>query len=121
MPLLVKELEIMQNEGKKVMIVFPDEGANKRFKTDLEQWPAVTCVKVRNGEKRNVTIKDGTHLFLSITDSYSLYHTGNAEGNDVVIVDDLVQTGGTIMECAKVEYHYCHHYHHHHRVSIYSY
>jgi ribose-phosphate pyrophosphokinase len=87
MSLLVKQLRNMEEEGKKVMVVFPDEGASKRFKSDLEDWGAnaIICGKVRNGDKRVVAIKDG-----------------DPRGWDVVIVDDLIQTGGTIMECAKV-------------------
>lgn len=40
-------------------VAFPDEGAWKRFHEDLSQWPVITCVKVREGEKRVVSIKDG--------------------------------------------------------------
>ena len=29
-------------------------------------------------------------------------HVGEPSGRHVVIVDDLVQTGGTLLECAKV-------------------
>ena len=43
----------------------------------------VTCGKVRDGEKRIVTIQDG-----------------NPKDLHCVIVDDLVQTGGTLIECA---------------------
>ena len=61
MSLLVKQLRNMEEEGKKVMVVFPDEGASKRFKSDLEDWGAnaIICGKVRNGDKRVVAIKDG--------------------------------------------------------------
>ena len=40
--------------------------------------------------------------FTSIIESGT--HAGVATGKDCVIVDDLVQTGGTLIECAKVRY-----------------
>ena len=45
-------------------------------------YEIVTCGKTRDGDKRVVTIQDG-----------------NTKGKNVVIVDDLVQTGGTLFEC----------------------
>ena len=61
MSLLVQQLRQMEEEGKKVLVVFPDEGASKRFKADLANWgtKAIICGKVRNGDKRAVAIKDG--------------------------------------------------------------
>ena len=101
LPLLDEQLRVMKGEGKEVMVVFPDEGASKRFKSDLGSWPAITCVKVREGDsKRKVTIKHGQWC-----SGYFIYVkscAGDPRGWHVVIVDDLVQTGGTIMECAKV-------------------
>ena len=94
-------------------IAFPDDGAAKRFahmfeayaderkqktnearmmrtgasKTDERDTSGileiVTCGKLRDGEKRFVTIQDG-----------------DPTGRNVVIVDDLVQSGGTLYECA---------------------
>lgn len=45
----------------------------------------VVCTKVREGDKRIVRIKEG-----------------NPAGFHVVIVDDLVQSGGTLIECQVV-------------------
>jgi len=42
----------------------------------------VVCIKVREGDQRFVKIKEG-----------------NPDGRHVVIVDDLVQSGGTLIEC----------------------
>lgn len=47
--------------------------------------PQVICTKVRDGAKRIVRIKEG-----------------DAKGRHVVIVDDLVQSGGTLIECHSV-------------------
>ena len=70
-----------------VNIAFPDDGAAKRF-GDLfaTTYPNVaTCHKVRGeGEKRVVKLKEGL-----------------VAGKHCIIVDDLVQSGSTMMECAK--------------------
>ena len=45
----------------------------------------VICTKVRDGDKRIVRLKEG-----------------EARGRHVVIVDDLVQSGSTLLECGKL-------------------
>lgn len=45
----------------------------------------VICTKVRDGDKRIVRLKEGV-----------------AKGRHVVIVDDLVQSGGTLIECQRL-------------------
>eukprot|EP00624_Nannochloropsis_granulata_P002807 evm.model.NODE_24274_length_29257_cov_20.527943.5 len=65
-------------------IAFPDDGASKRFAHMFAplQLEMVTCGKTRDGDKRVITVQDG-----------------NPDGKKVLIVDDLVQTGGTLYEC----------------------
>lgn len=42
-----------------VSIVFPDDGATKRFGDMFTDYKTITCAKVRNGDQRNVVVKDG--------------------------------------------------------------
>jgi phosphoribosylpyrophosphate synthetase len=67
---------------KELVITFPDDGACKRFARYFEGYELVICAKVRDGDKRVVKLKDG-----------------NVAGRPTLIVDDLVQTGGTLIEC----------------------
>lgn len=83
-PLLKQRLHQLP-ESEKIVIAFPDDGAWKRFHKQLDHFPMVVCNKVREGDKRIVRLKEG-----------------NPEGCHVVIVDDLVQSGGTLIECQKV-------------------
>lgn len=64
-------------------IAFPDDGAAKRFKAMFDGYDIIVCGKIRDGAKRVVKISDG-----------------DPEGKRIVIVDDLVQSGGTLHECA---------------------
>lgn len=73
-----------------ISIVFPDEGAYKRFGLQFAGWPRIICEKRREGEKRTVTIKEG-----------------DPRGRECVIVDDLAQTFGTQLECGRALYEAC--------------
>lgn len=74
-------LELKDGEA----IAFPDDGAAKRFKDIFPEADRIICGKTRDGDKRVVTLKEG-----------------NPQGRDVVIIDDLIQTGGTIIEAAEM-------------------
>eukprot|EP00878_Enallax_costatus_P002401 GHUV01002577.1.p1 GENE.GHUV01002577.1~~GHUV01002577.1.p1 ORF type:complete len:401 (+),score=76.86 GHUV01002577.1:709-1911(+) len=82
-PLLLERLKQLPDQ-EKVTIAYPDEGAWKRFHYQFkdEGYPEVICTKVRDGAKRIVRLKEG-----------------EPQGRHVVIVDDLVQSGGTLIEC----------------------
>lgn len=62
---------------------FPDEGASKRFGKMFPAYTLVVCGKQRIGENRIVTI-----------------HDGDAKGKRILIVDDMVRSGGTLVKCA---------------------
>ena len=82
-PMLLKRLQKLE-DAQNVVIAYPDEGAYKRFHSffDRAGYECVVCTKVRQKEKRIVKLKEG-----------------EPAGRHCVIVDDLVQSGGTLIEC----------------------
>ena len=80
-PLLRRRLAGM----KDVSIAFPDEGAWKRFGRYFADYPQVVCFKVREGSARHVRIKEG-----------------DPDKRNMVVVDDLVMSGNTLLECRHV-------------------
>jgi phosphoribosylpyrophosphate synthetase len=70
---------------KDTVIAFPDDGAAKRFGESFPEYKdRIICIKVRGeGDKREITIKEW-----------------DPRDKDIIIVDDLIQTGGTIRETA---------------------
>ncbi|KAH7570345.1 hypothetical protein ACOSP7_018424 [Xanthoceras sorbifolium] len=83
-PLLKQRLQELPDSDN-ISIAFPDDGAWKRFHKQLQHFPMIVCNKVREGDQRLVRIKEG-----------------EPQGRHVVIVDDLVQSGGTLIECQRV-------------------
>jgi len=84
-PLLRQELAAAGVDA----VAFPDDGAAKRFGDMFPEFRdrLVTCGKHRNGDRRVVIIQDGEETA--------------AMAKHVVIVDDLVQSGGTLYECGE--------------------
>lgn len=87
------DLKLSLTQGKdRPAIAFPDDGAYKRFKHMFEpNYKIVVCSKVRDGDSRKVVIKD-FYGFPAGQEGFS---------GKVFIVDDLVQSGGTMIECSK--------------------
>lgn len=84
---LLSGIALMRNIAVKpdTVIVFPDDGACKRFSGCFaEDQPKITCSKIRIGEQRITKIKDKVNV---------------SQQTRAIIVDDLVQTGGTLFEC----------------------
>eukprot|EP01006_Ploeotia_vitrea_P024714 TRINITY_DN57519_c0_g2_i2.p1 TRINITY_DN57519_c0_g2~~TRINITY_DN57519_c0_g2_i2.p1 ORF type:complete len:216 (+),score=123.06 TRINITY_DN57519_c0_g2_i2:212-859(+) len=68
-----------------IAVAFPDEGAYKRFHAHFDKlYELIICHKVRDGDKRIVKLKEG-----------------DVKDKHCVIVDDLVQSGSTLLQCAK--------------------
>jgi len=65
-------------------IVFPDEGAEKRFGRIFGAYAKILCSKTRSGDQRKVRIE-----------------SGDPQGRHVVIVDDRALSGGTILAAKK--------------------
>lgn len=79
------------NEKSKIdCVCFPDDGAYKRFYSYFpSSVPMIICKKIRKGDER-------------IIDVSNILNTKRTEFNSILIVDDIVRTGGTLIECSKV-------------------
>lgn len=67
------------------VFVFPDDGAHKRFAVYFAGANVAVCAKERDGDLRRVRLVEG-----------------DVKDKHTVIIDDLVRSGGTLIECAKV-------------------
>lgn len=81
-PLLRRELA--KRPDTSFAIAFPDEGARKRFARLFPDYPIVLCDKRRHEDRRSIVVLEG-----------------ETDGMHVVLVDDLIQTGSTLIEAAE--------------------
>lgn len=93
-PLIVERVHQLNitNPTATIAIAFPDEGAEKRFgKFFTDAVPNIDVILC--GKHRDPN--DPSKRFVSVLD-------GTACGKIVLIIDDIVQSGGTLAECAKI-------------------
>ena len=78
-------LRIMK-QGGFTAVAFPDDGATKRFSGFFHEagFHIVVCNKTRRGQERVVEIA-----------------RGNPRGHTIMILDDLVRSGGTLANCSQ--------------------
>lgn len=76
-------LHLLKQEVEGKSIVYPDEGAMKRFQREFPYHDAILFTKVREGEKRILSLKEG-----------------NPKGKEVIIIDDLIRSGETLKQAA---------------------
>jgi phosphoribosylpyrophosphate synthetase len=81
--MLTRSSSLLLFRGVPLCRCFPDEGSYKRFSTKFKGFPTLICQKIRVGNDRLITVKEG-----------------ECKDRHCLIVDDLVQSGGTLIECA---------------------
>jgi len=69
------------------IIAFPDDGAYKRYKRMFKNYTVVVCEKRRTSDGTEVVIKDAPDI---------------GDAMRIFIVDDMIQSGGTMIDCATV-------------------
>lgn len=79
-------INLLERQLTNEVIVFPDDGAAKRFSSFFKNFTCLTCSKKRIGDRRIISIENCPTMM-------------NYE--HAIIIDDLVQTGGTLEECRK--------------------
>jgi adenine phosphoribosyltransferase len=83
-------LEYLKTKKERYVIAYPDDGSYKRFKYFFEDFPQVICSKIRDGDTRKIIIRERVN-----------WPEGNPNLSHVIIIDDLVQSGETLLSCAE--------------------
>lgn len=91
--LVMKQMDVMCGVGQ-YAIAFPDEGSYKRFRARVKDihptQPFLLFAKVRVGQERHLQLVETSH---PLNEMKQFQH--------VLIMDDLVQSGGTLDECRR--------------------
>jgi len=79
----------LKTKKERYAIAYPDDGSYKRFNMFFKESPQVICSKIRDGDERKIIIRDRIN-WPEIN-----------QPTHVIIIDDLVQSGETLLSCAK--------------------
>ncbi|MBI2056218.1 MAG: ribose-phosphate pyrophosphokinase-like domain-containing protein [Candidatus Sungbacteria bacterium] len=85
LPLLKGQRALLLSQENHTAVAFPDDGAYKRFAHLMEPLHKIICYKKRNRDARKVVIVEG-----------------DPKDQHVIIVDDIIMTGATMLECKNV-------------------
>jgi adenine phosphoribosyltransferase len=89
-PILVDYLKTRARSDGRYAVVFPDDGSYKRFKYFFEDFSQIICSKIRDGTERRIIIREKLN-----------WPDETVKIENVIIIDDLVQSGETLLQCAK--------------------
>lgn len=93
-------LEYLKTKKERYVIAYPDDGSYKRFKCFFEDFPQVICSKIRDGDTRKIIIRERVNWPEQTLEESALDNTFT-DLNNVIIIDDLVQSGETLLSCAE--------------------
>lgn len=85
--MLKREICPLEKICPSTIIVYPDDGAKKRFSDSFKNYKQIVMTKIRNGDSREITINQ-----------YINFPKKRDEKYKALIVDDLCQSGGTLLE-----------------------
>jgi ribose-phosphate pyrophosphokinase len=91
------DMVVTGKDGDNLILVAPDHGAEPFMKSvydslALPKTSRMIMEKVRDGERKvSMTISKGSDLTLE-----------DIKGKDVIVLDDMVRTGSTIVECCRL-------------------
>ena len=83
---------LKEKVDKETIFCFPDSGAYTRFNSSFKGRKIIICSKIREGDTRTIRIIDRKNFPKTEEEDLS---------TEIVIVDDLVQSGSTLEECRK--------------------
>ena len=98
-------------QSESLAVVFPDDGAHKRFHSMFTDTPFIVCHKIRDGKKRIVKVKDGKILTTEYSNrrKYKLnLLTGHFVYQEIEKIENICQNLAWYLFCLDTEKHLKH-------------